>query len=76
MGTTEGLAKGPAGGGNVVADYRAAVTCGYLKREALSIEVSVALPVLAPVSRHGLPVCFRPFDGNGPHITGTSYVGY
>ena len=55
LGTSEGLAKGPATRGNIVRDNRAAVAGGDLEREALSIKVIVILPVLAPVPGHGLP---------------------
>ena len=39
----------------IVGDNRAAIAGGDFEGEALSIKVSVALPVLAPVPGHGLP---------------------
>lgn len=53
----EGLAKGPTWGCNIIRDHGASIAGGNLKREALSIEVSVALPVLTPVSCQSLPIC-------------------
>jgi len=53
----EGLSKGPTWGCNIVRHQVASIAGGNLKREALSIEVGVALPVLTPVSGHSLPIC-------------------
>lgn len=50
-----GLAEGPALGSNVVGHEAAAVAGDHPEREALAVEIGVALPVLAPVSRHHLP---------------------
>lgn len=55
LATAEGLAKGPIRRGNVVRNHRTAVTGGDREREALSDEVAVALPVLAPIPGHWLP---------------------
>jgi len=52
----ESLAKGPTWRCNIVRDNGASLAGGNLKREALSIEVTVALPVLTPVSGHRLPI--------------------
>lgn len=69
------LAKGPVRGDNVVGQDSATVAGGHLKGQALSVEVSVALPVLTPVSGHGHPVGSGTFDGNCLDIAGTSNVG-
>lgn len=58
----EGLAEGPIWGSNIVRDNCASVAGGHLKRQALSIKVIVALPVLTPVPRHGFPTTSWPFD--------------
>lgn len=44
-----GLAKGPVRRSNIIGHHSTAVTGGDLKREGLSAEIVVALPVLAPV---------------------------
>jgi len=46
----EGLTELPVRWCHVEACDSSTVTCGDLKREALSIEVGVALPILPPVS--------------------------
>ena len=60
----EGLTKLPISRCHVVACDSSTVTGGDLKRETLSIEEGVALPILPPVPWHGLPTSFGPFDGD------------
>lgn len=71
----EGLAEGPTGIGNVVGDDAMAIAGGDPEGERLAVEVGVALPVLAPVSRHGLPPRPRPSDRHPMHVPGSTYVG-
>ena len=70
------LPKLPISRRRVVAGDGSSVTGGDLKREALAVEVVVALPVLAPVPRHGLPASPGPFDGRSVDITRTTHIGY
>lgn len=72
--TTVGLPKGPTSWSNIVRDHSTAITGGNLEWEGLAIEVSVALPVLAPVSWHCLPTSSGPFDGHSMDITSTTNV--
>lgn len=51
----ECLSKGPTSGCDIVRDDRLAVTGGNLKRQGLSVEVGIALPILSPVPTHWLP---------------------
>ena len=53
-----------------------AIAGGDLEGEGLAVEVVVALPVLAPVSGHGLPTSPGPFDGHGVDIACAANVGY
>ncbi|CAL9044048.1 unnamed protein product [Musa banksii] len=71
----EGLAELPPGGRHVVAGDRPAVAGRHLEREALPVQVRVALPVLAPVARHRLPPRLRPFDRHRVHVAGPAHVG-
>lgn len=71
----ESLAKGPASGDNIVGEESASVAGGYLKGEALAVKIWVALPVLAPVPGHGLPIGARAFDGNCVDIPRSPNVG-
>ncbi|KAF3781871.1 hypothetical protein EJ110_NYTH35604 [Nymphaea thermarum] len=54
---------------------RSAITGGHLEGEGLPIEVGVALPVLAPISGHGLPASPRALDGHCMDVPCTSNVG-
>lgn len=58
----EGLPKLPISRHHVVACHGSPVTGGDLKRKALAIKIGVTLPVLTPVSGHGLPPCLRTLD--------------
>lgn len=61
---------------DVVVGEGSSVTESDLKGERLAVEVGVALPVLAPIPRHGLPsIGFGTFDGNRVDIPCTSNVG-
>jgi len=68
------LTKCPVSRHNVVAGESSTITCGHLKREALTIQVRVALPILPPVSRHGLPPSLRPLDGHRMNITSSTDI--
>lgn len=72
--TFKGLSELPTRWCRVVAGDGPAIACGDLEREALAIEVGVALPVLAPVPGHGLPPCPRPFDGHRVHVSCPTHV--
>jgi hypothetical protein len=72
---TEGLAEGPATGSGVVGDDRAAVARAYAEGEGLAVQERVALPVLAPVARHGLPPGALAFDSHRVDVAGAAYVG-
>ena len=55
----EGLSELPVRRSHVIANDGPTIAGGDLEREALAVEVRVALPILAPVSRHCLPgACF------------------
>lgn len=71
----ECLAELPSGRRNIVTRNGAAVACGDPEGEALSIEVRVALPVLAPIARHCLPPGLWSFDRDRMQITSTAYIG-
>ncbi|CAL9044047.1 unnamed protein product [Musa banksii] len=71
----EGLAELPPGRCHVVAGDRPAVAGSHLEREALPVQVRVALPVLAPVARHPLPPCLRPLYRHRVHVAGRAHVG-
>ncbi|RWW59243.1 hypothetical protein BHE74_00033834 [Ensete ventricosum] len=71
----EGLPELPPGGRDVVAGDRPPVAGGHLEGEALPVEVGVALPVLAPVARHGLPPGLGPLDRHRMHVAGPADVG-
>lgn len=49
LSTGEGLAVRPAGMSYVVGDNGTAVACGDFEGKCLTVEVRVALPILAPV---------------------------
>lgn len=44
----------------IAADRHAAVTSGDFEREALIVKISVALPILPPVLRHGSHLVLEP----------------
>lgn len=56
LGTRIGLTKRPARRCSIIGHHTAAITSGDLEREALSIKVAVALPVLSPIPWHWLPL--------------------
>lgn len=72
---SKSLPKLPITRHHVVACESSTVTGCDLKRQALAIKVRVALPILAPVPRHGLPPCFRPFDRHCMNISCSADVG-
>ncbi|KAK3011840.1 hypothetical protein RJ639_010834 [Escallonia herrerae] len=72
---TVGLTETPVARSNIVGDYSAPITCCDLEGQGLTIEVYVALPVLAPVAGHGLPARVRALDGDGQDITSTANIG-
>ena len=69
------MSKLPISWNHVVASDSPSITGGDLEWETLSIEVVIALPVLAPVPWHGLPPCVRPLDGHWLNISCASNVG-
>lgn len=76
LGSGESLAEGPTSRRHVVRHDGASVTAGDLKREALTVEVGVALPVLAPVSGHGLPSGPGPLHGHSVDLPRPTHVSY
>lgn len=74
MSSRKSLAERPASRCDIVGHNGAAVAGSDLEGQALAVEIGVALPVLPPVSRHGLPPCSRTFDGNCMHIAGSTDV--
>jgi len=70
------LAKSPVGWSHVVGNHRSSITGCDLEREGLIIQIGVALPVLAPVPGHCLPIAFSPFYGDRDYITSSSHICY
>lgn len=76
LSSDEGLPERPPIGDNIVAFHGAAIAGGDSEREALAVEVRVALPILPPISGHCFPIISPwAFDGDRLHITRTSNVG-
>lgn len=69
-----GLAEGPSGGRDVVGDDGLAVAGGDLEREALPVEIGIALPILAPIPGHRLPGGPGAFDGDGVNVASAGDV--
>jgi hypothetical protein len=77
LGTAESLAERPAAGSGVVGEHGAAVAGGDPEGEGLPVQERVALPVLAPVARQGLPPGGAlGLHGNRVHVAGASHVGH
>lgn len=76
LATGEGLTEWPTRTCDIIRDDSVTVTSGDLEWETLPIEVAVALPILAPIAWHSLPIKPRSFDIYGVNITGTAYIGY
>lgn len=53
----ESLAKLPVAGSGIEGSNSSPIASGDLEGEALPVEVTVALPILAPVAGHCLPAC-------------------
>lgn len=68
------LTERPARPRNIVRHEAPAIARGDLERQALPVEVRVALPILAPISGHGLPCGSRSFDVNRVNIARPSHV--
>lgn len=62
------LPKLPTRRRHVVAGEGSPVTGGDLKRQALAVDVRVALPILAPIPRHRLPPAVRSLNRHRVHI--------
>lgn len=75
MASLEGLAELPAGRHDIVAGESPSVAGGDLEGEALAVEVCIALPVLPPVLRHGLPPGLRPLHRHRMHVAGPTDIG-
>lgn len=71
----ERLPELPISGRHVVASEGSTVTGGDSKGEALAVEIGIALPILAPISWHGYPPGFGPFDRECMDIPCTRDVG-
>ena len=71
----EHLAEAPARGRHVVRRQRPAVAGGDGERQALAVQLPVALPVLAPVPAHGHPPRLRALDRHRRHVAGAAHVG-
>jgi hypothetical protein len=70
----KGLAEGPAAGRGVVGDDGAAVAGGDAEGEGLTVQERVALPVLPPVARHGVPAGALALGGHRVHVAGATNV--
>ena len=68
------LSKLPTARYNVVASDSSAITCSHFEREALTIEVVIALPILPPVPGHSLPSSLWPFDGHRMYISSSTNI--
>ena len=75
MTTFKSLAELPTSRSNIVTSNSSSITRSNLKWETLSIEVRVTLPILAPISWHGLPSGLRTLDRHRMDVTGSSNVG-
>lgn len=73
---TVGLAEAPVSGNGVFGNYGHSITGCDLEGESLTFEIVTTLPVLAPVSRHGLPTSCGRFDGNGMDVPSSGDVCY
>lgn len=62
MTALEGLPELPISRCHVVDGESSTVTGGDTEGERLAVEKGVCLPILPPVSGHGLPASFGPFD--------------
>lgn len=71
----ESLPEAPIRRGYVVGSDGLAVACSHLKRQVLPIKQGIALPILAPISRHRLPPCARSLHGDRVHIADASHIG-
>jgi hypothetical protein len=69
-----GGAEVPVGGRDVPHRDLAGVVELHLERQALGVEVGVALPVLAPVPAHRHPVRLGPLDRHLRHHAAASHV--
>jgi hypothetical protein len=77
LGPAEGLAEAPAARGSVAGDHGAAVAGGDAEGEGLPVQERVALPVLAPVARQGLPPRGTvALHGHRVHVAGAAHVGH
>ncbi|GER55723.1 MAC/Perforin domain-containing protein [Striga asiatica] len=71
-----GLTELPAVGRDTVSCQSPAVASGDSERERLTVEIQVALPILPPVSGHGLPPGTRPLNPHAVYVTGPTYIRY
>lgn len=60
---------------HVVTSEGSSITSGDLERERLTIEIRISLPILAPISGHGMPCRGGAFNGDCMNIPCTSHVG-
>lgn len=68
------MAKLPIGRDEIIGSESVTITQSDLKGKTLAVEIVVALPILAPISRHGLPSCSRPLYGHSVDITCAAHV--
>ena len=78
LNSLERLSELPICRDNVVASHPPTITGADLDWKTLSIEVGIALPVLAPVPWHRLPRwrSLGPLDRHRMHVSGASYICY
>ena len=69
-----GPTKLPIGRDEIIGRESATIAKGDLKGEALTVEVVVALPVLAPISRHRLPSSSRPLYRHSVDVASAAHV--
>lgn len=69
------LSELPTGRRNIIASEGSAIATCDLERQGLVVEVGVALPVLAPISRHRLPPRVRSLDRHRVNVPGPAHIG-
>lgn len=69
------LTKAPIRGSNVIWCYRSPAAASHFEGQRLASQVSIALPILAPVSGHRHPSCSWPFHFKRYDLTIGTHIG-
>mgnify|MGYP006950760552 FL=1 len=72
----ECLSELPIRGRGFKRDEGLPVARGDLEGEGLTVEIGIALPVLAPIAGHWEPAGAGALDRHRRHISGTAHIGY